>query len=194
MEPSTPKTGINILLILAILLMSASLATTYFKKPVQTPATTVTQNTPAVKEATTTPTATTQTETATTTATTSQVITSTATTSATATPLTLTSKKWVWMSSLSQGKAVTLKKQDAFSLTFATSGVVSGTTDCNRFSGSYKQSSTTVTFSPFASTKMFCEGSEEGVFLKELQNIKKYTIEKNNLLILTDGTTTVTFK
>lgn len=188
MEPQTSKTGINILLILAIILISASIVVTATKKKTTVPVTTkdsaATTTAPVVSiQISTAP--------ATTTDQTNSVMTSTSTAT---TSVALVNTTWTWVTTISQGKTISPKKQDAFTMMLTANGNVNGTTDCNKFSGTYKLSTTTITFGALASTKMFCEGSQELDFTSKLQGVKKYTVDKNNILSITDGTTTVTFK
>ena len=119
--------------------------------------------------------------TATTTDQTNSVMTSTSTAT---TSVALVNTTWTWVTTISQGKTISPKKQDTFTMMLTANGNINGTTDCNKFSGTYKLSTTTITFGALASTKMFCEGSQELDFTNKLQGVKKFT----------DGTTTVTFK
>ncbi|MCF6307652.1 MAG: META domain-containing protein [Flavobacteriaceae bacterium] len=69
---------------------------------------------------------------------------------------------------------------------------ISGKTDCNSFSGNYVVTGDEVTFSPFVSTKMYCEEQvmkvENSIF-KAFSNTKKFTYDDNMLtLINEDGT------
>ena len=96
--------------------------------------------------------------------------------------------KWVWNESiLPDGTEVIPKKTGAFHLVLASDGTVSGATDCNSFSGSYKLGSDGIlSFGPLASTKMFCEGSEEAVFTTALSKITHYTF-MGDVLVLVMG-------
>ncbi|MDQ5901662.1 MAG: hypothetical protein QG580_377, partial [Patescibacteria group bacterium] len=74
----------------------------------------------------------------------------------------------------------------AFSISFTKDGNVSGTTDCNGFSGTYTLSGEGVlTFGPIASTIMFCEGSQEQIFLNYLSTEQRvFFDEAGNLVLL----------
>ena len=198
MEPKASKLGINILIIVSIILIAGSLFVTSTKKPeeraiVVKPVISNTSATevgmPEIKSGTTT----TVTNLATTTG---NVMTSSTSQMGanTATSL-LSSKSWVWTKTVATGtKDITPKKQTAFTITLNATGTVSGTTDCNTFFGSYTSDATKLSFGPFGSTRMFCEGSQEGVFLSEMEGVKSYTIDNNKNLILTAGSSTLFFK
>lgn len=96
--------------------------------------------------------------------------------------------KWVWNESiLPDGAEVIPKKTGAFHLVMASDGTVSGATDCNSFSGSYKLGSDGIlSFGALASTKMFCEGSQEVVFTTALSKITHYTF-MGDVLVLVMG-------
>lgn len=95
-----------------------------------------------------------------------------ATTTATTTPedSAITEKTWVWESAVQGGETIQPKKADAFSLTFAADGTVRGTTDCNGFGGDYKNSDDEITFGALRMTLMFCENSEEGLFVELIES------------------------
>ncbi len=96
----------------------------------------------------------------------------------TADVLKLTGRKWVWTSTkMNDGTLTMPKKPGAFALAFSEDGKVSGTTDCNNFFGSYTLSGSQLSFSALASTKMYCEGSEEGKFLQALGQIDHFMLD-----------------
>jgi heat shock protein HslJ len=109
---------------------------------------------------------------------------------------------WIWKEthnwqgpdSLIDGKIVP-SKPGAFTITFNKDGTVSGTTDCNSFSGTYildEKILGRVTFGPFALTKMFCEGSQEIEYIAMLRE-SHFSIGENNLYLETDNIKTVIF-
>lgn len=108
------------------------------------------------------------------------------TTSTTTMSSTLTGKKWQWVrTNYTDGRVFVPKKTASFSLTFSTDGTVSGTTDCNSVGGPYTTSGTnTVSFGAMAMTRMYCDGSEEGVFADLLGQIASYTVTQNGELHL----------
>jgi heat shock protein HslJ len=100
--------------------------------------------------------------------------------------MTLPMKKWVWVSAkTADGKILTPKKADAFTLTFGTDLRVAVGTDCNRGGGSYVAQSGTLTFGSLMSTKMYCDGSQEMEFSALLQDVAKYRFTGNGELVLT---------
>ncbi len=82
----------------------------------------------------------------------------------------ITEKTWVWESAIEGGETIQPKKADAFSLTFTTDGTVRGTTDCNGFGGDYKNSDDEISLGALRITLMFCENSEEGLFVGLLKS------------------------
>lgn len=97
----------------------------------------------------------------------------------------LAATSWTWLeTALRNGERVTPKRTEAFTITFDADGTVHGTTDCNSFGGSYTVSNGTLTFGPFMQTKMYCEGSQEHVFLTALADVAAYRIEANGTLAL----------
>lgn len=183
MESSSPKIWINILIVIAIVLIGVSIVAVIIKKPVESPQVAA----PVVVEpvATTTETLPTSTTTesldvSTSTATsTSAVSTSTASKS-------LVGKKWTWVKTdWNTGSSTLPSKPSAFTVTFDKDGKVSGTTDCNSFSGTYTSTSSKITFGPLASTKMFCDGSQESQFTGSFSAIASYTMDQKNNLVFT---------
>lgn len=97
----------------------------------------------------------------------------------------LTMKPWKWVEvQMNDGNVIVPKKPDLFSITFNDKGGVTVTTDCNTASGSYVARDNKLTFGPFMSTKMFCEESQERVFLQTLENISSYLFTSKGELIL----------
>lgn len=97
---------------------------------------------------------------------------------------------WVWKSSVLGDDSVLIpEKVDAFTLTFTQEGQVSGTTDCNSMTGTYQQANPDqITFGPLATTRMFCENSQETLFAEELSNVSGYIVSFDTLtLSLKDG-------
>ena len=82
---------------------------------------------------------------------------------------------------------------------FTADGKVAGSAGCNRYSGTYTISGSTITFSsPMASTMMMCEQAvmdQESAYLKALGEAKTFAV-KGDQLTLTggDGTTLVVYK
>ncbi len=100
--------------------------------------------------------------------------------------LKLTQKKWQWVrTNYTDGRVFVPNKTTAFSLTFGTDGKVSGTTDCNSLGGPYTTAGTSsVLFGRMAMTKMYCDGSEEGVFADALGQVNTYSFTSKGELQL----------
>jgi len=72
-----------------------------------------------------------------------------------------------------------IKKKDA---------VVSGFTGCNLIQGQYEISGNQIRFQQIISTKKYCKGIPEQVFLKALEKVDSYTIKGNELFMLQNET------
>lgn len=97
------------------------------------------------------------------------------------------SNVWKWQGIImSDDTTIVPAKPDVFTLTFTEDGQVSGTTDCNSFSGTYTVGEEgLVTWGAFASTQMFCENSQESVFLDKIANVDRiFFDEAGNLILL----------
>jgi heat shock protein HslJ len=94
-------------------------------------------------------------------------------------------KKWEWVTTeTNDGTVVKPRVAGKFSLTFGTDGQVSIGTDCNSMSSKYTAKDKTLVFGPIMSTKMYCEGSQEDVFARNLENIASYFFTSKGELIL----------
>ncbi len=101
-------------------------------------------------------------------------------TQSTANPLFGTS--WSWVETiLLNGEHVKAPAGDKFVLTFGEDGHVKSTTDCNGMNGSYIINGEVLSFGPMMSTKMFCEGSQEGNYSEALALTNSYVIEGSEL-------------
>jgi heat shock protein HslJ len=97
----------------------------------------------------------------------------------------LLSHTWVWEQTImSDDTIITPEKTESFSLTFGSDGRVTGTTDCNNFFGSYSLDESQITFGPLANTLMYCEGSQESVFTRQLENVQMVFFDENDNLVL----------
>lgn len=97
---------------------------------------------------------------------------------------------WVWQKTvMTDGSIVTPKLADRFTITFTGDDKISGTTDCNGFFGSYTRATDgIITFGPLASTMMYCEGSQESVFMGAVQKTSRYTFDEfGNLVLILSG-------
>lgn len=90
---------------------------------------------------------------------------------------------WTWLhTELPNGKMTQVPK-DKFVLTLA-NGSVTSTTDCNQMSGKYIKNGEVLSFTPFASTKMYCEGSIEGEYAQQLGLTTSYVISDTELRLI----------
>ena len=95
-------------------------------------------------------------------------------------------KPWKWLSATAtDGTVVSPKKVEAFSIRFNANGAFSAETDCNSISGSYEARNGSLSLGSIASTKMFCEGSQEEEFIELLSTVVKYRFADNGQLIMT---------
>lgn len=71
---------------------------------------------------------------------------------------------------------------------------VSGSTGCNRLTGSFQMTTDGgLHFLPMASTRMFCPGKGESKFLTSLNQVDRYKIEGDKLLLTKGETVLLTF-
>lgn len=95
---------------------------------------------------------------------------------------------WVWIKTETDGVIVRPNKPDVFTVTFNKDNTISGSTDCNGFGGEVTIGDNGVmSFGPFMSTLMFCEGSQEGEFIAAVASANHYLIDKDGGLILLIG-------
>ena len=94
------------------------------------------------------------------------------------------------MAAMAAIAGATWQSEGAATLKVEADGQVSGSTGCNRFSGSAELGNgMTIRFGPLATTKMACKGprmAEEQAFLAALENARSFRFEAGNLLLL-DG-------
>lgn len=98
----------------------------------------------------------------------------------------LSDSPWNWISTgMSNNTTISPLKKNLFSLTFTTDGKVSGTTDCNSFGGTYTTGENNlITLSEFASTQMYCEGSQESAFIDMISKTDRFMFTNDGNLIL----------
>lgn len=97
----------------------------------------------------------------------------------------VTHRKWQWLQTqMSDDTLVTPRQVEAFTLVLREDGVVMGTSDCNRFSGSYTAVENKLVFGNMAATRMYCEHSQEADFLKQLSAVESYFIDGEGRLVL----------
>lgn len=102
---------------------------------------------------------------------------------------------WKWVKN--EGESTLAPKQkDSFTVTFATDGTVSGTTDCNSFSGAYDVvADGSFAFGPQVATKKFCDGSQESDFFESTRRVTSYAVSENALVfVIADGESRMIFE
>lgn len=98
-------------------------------------------------------------------------------------PSQFTGRPWRWVQTLlSDGTRIEPRKPEAFTITFSEDGRVSGTTDCNGFAGAYTLQENQISFGPLASTKMYCEGSQETDFTSRLAEVQSLLFQDGRLV------------
>lgn len=101
---------------------------------------------------------------------------------------------WTWVrTELPGGEVMQAPAGGKFVLSLDEDGLAASTTDCNQMSGGYVKDEEVLSFKPFAMTKMYCEGSQEGVYAQQLAQTGSYVIEGNELrlILLRDAGTMV---
>lgn len=97
--------------------------------------------------------------------------------------MTLDMHTWKWINTTYNNDTELVPKEvGVFTLTF-TDGKFSATTDCNNMTGSYEVEENKITFGAIASTRMFCEGSQEQDFSAMLGEIQSYFFTSKGELI-----------
>lgn len=96
----------------------------------------------------------------------------------------LAMKIWEWTGTIyNNNTEIKPRVEKKFMLTFRDKNTFSATTDCNNIGGEYIVNVNKISFSKIFSTKMFCEGSQEGDFLKALGEIQDFHFTPKGMLI-----------
>jgi len=100
----------------------------------------------------------------------------------------LENKKFSWVRTELTGSTNMVSKSPAsFILSFDKDLKFTTSTDCNTNSGIYQISGATLSFSNIVATRMFCENSQEDIYIEQLSNVDSFEINGDNLyLILND--------
>ena len=99
--------------------------------------------------------------------------------------MTLDMKAWRWIRTATADGADTVPREEGvFTLTFSRDGTFAATTDCNNMRGAYSTTDTSITFGEIASTRMFCEGSQEPEFASFLTRARAYRFTSRGELLL----------
>lgn len=106
-------------------------------------------------------------------------------------------KTWVWqVAKYNDDREVLPLQANAFTLRFTGEDSFLVTTDCNGAGGTYTIENEAIAFTDTFSTMMYCEESQESIFLKLLQDTSsfQFTTKGELLLKLKNDSGTVTFK
>ncbi|KND48803.1 MAG: hypothetical protein AB198_01125 [Parcubacteria bacterium C7867-003] len=96
----------------------------------------------------------------------------------------LENTEWEWdYTQILPGKKVVTPERGKFIL-FLKDGKVTSTTDCNSMSGQYVKDGEVLSFTPFTSTKMYCAGSLESEYSRQIGLTNSYTIAGNELRLI----------
>ncbi|MGB2580397.1 MAG: META domain-containing protein [Minisyncoccia bacterium] len=98
--------------------------------------------------------------------------------------MTLDMNTWKWISTTySDGKKITPRDSNRFTLTLKKDKTFSASTDCNGGGGGYTTSGNKLSFERMMSTLMYCEGSQEADFSKSLSEVASYHFTSKGELI-----------
>lgn len=99
--------------------------------------------------------------------------------------MTLDMKTWNWVKTIyNDDKIITPKIADKFSIAFKKDGSFSAKTDCNGIGGNYSINGREIIFGQMISTQMYCEGSQEDIFRKMLEQTNSYMFTSKGELVL----------
>ena len=100
--------------------------------------------------------------------------------------MTLQMQPWTWINTVFNNDTAKAPKQAGdFTLSFTKEGQVSGTTDCNSFHGTVTVEKHKIHFGEnMATTRKFCEGSQEMEFIGMLQNVSSFFFTSRGQLIM----------
>lgn len=92
---------------------------------------------------------------------------------------------WLWNNTKYSDRGVSFPHQGKiFNLILKADNTFYSTTDCNDLSGKYDFQDPEIDFYDIARTEMYCGDMQEEKYLKDLENVESYSINKNNILIL----------
>lgn len=92
---------------------------------------------------------------------------------------------WQWQRSTDADGTVTEAKDPArFVLTFNADGTFSSTSDCNALRGTLALDEEIVSMGAIASTKMFCEGSQEDAYRRDLELVASGRVTGDTLTLV----------
>jgi heat shock protein HslJ len=89
--------------------------------------------------------------------------------------------RWVWDQTEYRSGEILEPRDDNFVLSFNEAGTMNSTTDCNSLSGDFAVDGEVLSFGPFMSTLMYCDGSLEGEYGSDLALTNSYEIVGDEL-------------
>jgi heat shock protein HslJ len=97
----------------------------------------------------------------------------------------LIDKEWRWvLTAMSDNTKILPIQRDIFMIKFNEKGEFNGITDCNSFFGEYEVGESSIIFSKIASTKMYCEESQEQDFIATLNEAEEFKFDESGNLVL----------
>jgi len=97
----------------------------------------------------------------------------------------LIGREYKWLrTELKNNKVILPNTVDRFKLTFSEDFKFTVITDCNTNGGVYTLSENNLSFNELVATRMYCEKSQEEVFIRDLQKTSSYEILPDETLIL----------
>lgn len=85
---------------------------------------------------------------------------------------------WRWSKTVSQDGSEVVPQKDVFTIQFGADGHLSGTTDCNGFGALYTTTSEgAISIADTISTLMYCEESQESLFVSWLRDTTMFAFE-----------------
>ena len=98
--------------------------------------------------------------------------------------MSLSMKPWTWVrAQYNDGRVVAPRQPGRFTLTLSPDGTFSAATDCNQLRGRYTASEGGISFGEMASTKMYCEASQEAAFASLLREAQRYHFTSRGELV-----------
>ena len=96
-----------------------------------------------------------------------------------------TEREWTWVRTvMNNDETFVPDLPDSFVIQFMQEGNFSGKTDCNSFFGQYEIQEHELSLGPIGATRVFCENSQEDVFLKFLNEVDSYFVNDEGFLFL----------
>ena len=99
-------------------------------------------------------------------------------------PVSITSKTWQWISTVTPAEKVTVPDPARYTIAFTDNSRAQIKFDCNRGGGDFMISEQKLTFGPLMSSRMACpEDSLDATFMKDLQRVGSFFIQEGDLFL-----------